>query len=204
MNDIKILQEMLSSSVRVPLQHDGSWSFVELKDKQAETNVKIKEIPHNSIVIRADAFEFKSPAFAGSKNERKRADFVIVSNEAQEKWIICIEIKRGNIQKSEVTAQLRGARCVMDYCKSIGGEFWAETGFLTGYEYRFVGIARLSIQNQPTRTYVPNIQSQGELHSRPDVFLQILESADLSFHNLIDEAPDGTTPQLPPIAARNS
>ena len=75
----------------------------------------------------------------------------------------------------------------MDYCKSIGKEFWAAKGFLTGYEYRFVGIARLSIQNQPTRTYTPNIQSQGELHSRPDVFLKILGSSDLFFHNLIDE-----------------
>ena len=189
MSDIEILKEMLRCKVRVPLQHDGSWSFVELKDKQADTNVKIKDIPHNSIVIRADTFEFKHPVFAGSKDESKRADFVIVSIEEAKKWIICIEIKKGHIQRSEVTAQLRGARCVMDYCKSIGKEFWAAKGFLTGYEYRFVGIARLSIQNQPTRTYTPSIQSQGELHSRPDVFLQILGSSDLSFHNLIDEVP---------------
>ena len=187
MNDIEILQEMLSSRTRVPLQQDGSWFFVELEDRQAKTNVKIKNIPHNSIVIRADTFEFRHPVFAGSKDEGKRADFVIVSNENGKKWMICIEIKRGNIQQSEVTAQLRGARCVMDYCKSIGKEFWAAKGFLSDYEYRFVGIARLSIQNQPTRTYTPNIESQGELHSRPDVFLQILGSSDLSFHNLIDE-----------------
>ena len=103
--------------------------------------------------------------------------------------MICIEIKKGNIQQSEVTAQLRGARCIMDYCKSIGKEFWAAKGFLSDYEYRFVGIARLSIQSQPTRTYTPDIQSQGELHSRPDVFLQIFGSSDLLFHNLIDEVP---------------
>lgn len=43
MNDIEILQQILSSRSRVPLQHDRSCPFVELKDKQAETNVKIKE-----------------------------------------------------------------------------------------------------------------------------------------------------------------
>ncbi len=187
MNDIEILQEMLSSRSRVPLQHDGSWPFVELKDKQAETNVKINDIPHNSIVIRADTFEFRHPVFAGSKDEGKRADFVIVSNENAKKWIICIEIKKGNIQRSEVTAQLRGARCVIDYCKSIGKEFWSAQEFLSDYEYRFVGIAHLNVQNQPTRTYALDIQSQGKLHSCPDVFLQILGSSDLSFHNLIDE-----------------
>lgn len=187
MSDIEILQEMLSSGTRVPLQHDGSWFFVELEDRQAGTNVKIKNILHNSIVVRADAFEFRHPVFAGLKDEGKRADFVIVSNEEARRWIICIEIKRGNIQKSEVTAQLRGARCIMDYCKSIGREFWSARGFLSDYEYRFVGIARLNIQNQPTRAYAPDTQSQGELHSRPDVFLQILGSSDLFFHNLIDK-----------------
>ena len=187
MNDIKILEDMLSSRSRVSLQHDGSWFFVELEDTQAKTNVKIKNIPHNSIVVRTDTFEFRHPVFAGSKDEGKRADFVIVSNENEKKWMICIEIKRGNIQQSEVTAQLRGAQCIMDYCKSIGKEFWAAKGFLSDYEYRFVGIAHLNVQNQPTRAYAPNIQSQGKLHSRPDVFLQILGSSDLFFHNLIDE-----------------
>ena len=189
MNDIEILEDMLSSRSRVPLKHDGSWFFVELEDRQAKTNVKIHNIPRNSIVVKADTFEFRHPVFEGSKDEGKRADFVIVSNENAEKWMICIEIKRGNIQQSEVTAQLRGAQCIMDYCKSIGREFWLARKFLSGYEYRFVGIAHLNLQNQSTRAYTPNIQSQGELHSRPDVFLQILGSSDLFFHSLIDEAP---------------
>ena len=170
MSDIEILKEMLRCKVRVPLQHDGSWSFVELKDKQADTNVKIKDIPHNSIVIRADTFEFKHPVFAGSKDESKRADFVIVSIEEAKKWIICIEIKKGHIQRSEVTAQLRGARCVIDYCKSIGKEFWSAQEFLSDYEYRFVGIAHLNVQNQPTRTYALDIQSQGEFSLAPIFF----------------------------------
>ena len=189
MNDIQILKEMISCKVRVELQQeDGKPPSVELIDKQANTRVEIKGLPHDSIVIRAEDFKDPLTVFKGSKGERKRADFVIVCNDGIKKWIICIEVKKGRrIQRDRVIAQLRGARCVMDYCKSIGKEFWAAKGFLTGYEYRFVGIAHLSIQNQPTRTYTPNIQSQGELHSRPDVFLKILGSSDLFFHNLIDE-----------------
>ena len=186
-NDIEILQEMLSWKARIPLQQTGNWSSAELIDRHANTKVKIKEIPHNSIVIRSDAFELKNTVFNGSKNERRRADFVIVSNEDAKRWIICIEIKKGSIQVSEVTAQLRGARCVMDYCRAIGREFWTAKGFLKGYDYRFVGIAHINIQNLPIRQHTADIQSQGELHSRPDVFLKILGSSDLSFRNLIDE-----------------
>ena len=184
MNDIKILEDMLSSRSRVPLKHDGSWFFVELEDRQAKTNVKIQNIPYNSIVVKADTFEFRHPVFAGSKDEGKRADFVIVSNENAKKWMICIEIKRGNIQQSEVTAQLRGARCIMDYCKSIGREFWSARGFLSGYEYRFVGIARLNIQNQPTRANTSSGYSKRQLHSRPDAFLPISGRQNLYFNEL--------------------
>lgn len=188
-NDIEILQEMLSCKAQVPLQQEQGSTYVELTDKQATTNVKIEEIPHNSIVIRADAFEFKSPVFAGSKNERRRADFVIVANEDTKKWIICIEIKRGNIrERNEVIAQLRGARCIMDYCTSVGREFWGTKGFLQGYEYRFIGIANIN-PTPLTRSSTFDIQSQGALHSCPDVFLAILGRADLSFRHLIDETP---------------
>ena len=189
MNDIEILQEMLAPRARVSLQQEGTRASVELTDTQSNTNVKITGVPHNSIVIRADAFEFKSPVFAGSKDERRRADFVIVSNEDPTKWIVCIEIKKGNIRKSEVIPQLRGARCVVDYCTSVGREFWGTKGFLQGYEYRFVGIANLNIPNQPTHSYTFGIRSQGALHNRPDVFLEILGSSDLSFRHLIDAVP---------------
>ena len=187
MNDIEILQEMLIPQARIPLQQEQGRLFVELTDKQAKTTVVIKELPHDSIVIKTDVFELRRAFFAGSKDERRRADFVIVSNDDTKKWIICIKTKKGRIEKSEVIAQLRGARCVMDYCKSIGKEFWTAKGFLEGYEYRFVGIAHINVPKQPTQPS-PDIQSQGGLHSRPDVFLQILGSSDLSFSNLIDEA----------------
>ena len=188
MDDIEILQEMLAPKTQVPLQQEQGRAYVELTDMQSNTNVKITGVPHNSIVIRADTFEFKSPVFAGSKNERRRADFVIVSNEDTKKWIICIEIKRGNIRESVVIAQLRGARCVVDYCTSVGREFWGTKGFLQGYAYRFVGIANIN-PNPLTRSSTFDIQSQGELHSRPDVFLEILGSSDLSFRHLIDAVP---------------
>ena len=185
MNDIEILEEMLSSRTRVQLQQgQGGSPSVKLTDKQANTTVEIARLPQNSIVIRTDLFEFKHPVFAGSKDERRRADFVIVSNDDTRKWIVFIEIKEGEIREKKrqlVIAQLRGAQCIMDYCKSIGREFWLAKGFLKGYEYRFVGIVDIdSVNKEPTDFF----QSQGK-HKRPDVFLPITGRQSLYFNELI-------------------
>ena len=186
MNDIEILKEMISCNVQVELRQEaGKPSSVELIDIQANTTVEIKGLPCDSIVIKAEDFKDPLAVFKGSKGERKRADFVIVSNDGTKKWIICIEVKKGSrIRKGKVIAQLRGARCVMDYCKSIGREFWSTRGFLSGYEYRFVGIARLNIPNQPTRANTSSGYSKRQLHSRPDAFLPILGRQSLYFNEL--------------------
>ena len=184
MNDIKILKEMLRSRVRVPLQYKkGKSPSVKLKDKESKATIEIENLPQDSIVIKPETFEFKYVVFAGSKDERRRADFVIVSNEGTRKWIIFIEIKEGKIdgqKRNRVIAQLRGAQCIMDYCKSIGREFWSAKGFLRGYDYRFVGIVDIDNINKET-THL--FQSQGK-HSRPDVFLPISGRQSLYFNEL--------------------
>jgi hypothetical protein len=184
-NDIKILKEMLRCKVRVSLQHKkGKSPSVKLRDKESNATIEIENLPQDSIVIKPETFLFKYVVFAGSKDERRRADFVIVSNAGTRKWIIFIEIKEGKIdepKRNRVIAQLRGAQCIMDYCKSIGREFWSAKGFLRGYAYRFVGIVDIdNINKEPTRPF----QSQGK-HTHPDVFLPISGRQSLYFNELI-------------------
>ena len=94
-NDIQILREMISPDVQVMLQPAQGKPFVQLTDLTSGTTVKVNGVPHDSIVIRAEDFENPLTIFNGSKGERKRADFVIISNDENEKrWIICIETKR--------------------------------------------------------------------------------------------------------------
>ena len=198
MNDIEILREMLISAAQVPLQQGPYSSSVELTDKQGDTTVEIKRLPNDSIIIRAEDFEDPLTVFEGSKDERKRADFVIVSNEDTKKWIICIETQGGNYKlASHVEAQLKGAQCFMCYCKCIGRSFWREENFLDGYKYRFVSMANINFRKKKTgtnpnkktkRSRAPHIQSKGKLHDTPDAFLKISRSPSLLFRNLIDEA----------------
>ena len=154
MNDIEILKEMLISDAQVPLQQEGEGPpSVELKDRQANTTVKIKGLPHNSIVIRAEDFEDPLTVFAGSKGERRRADFVIVSNAERGKWIICIETQAGNYKaRREVVEQLKGALCFVHYCKCIGKEFWEWEEFLDGYQYRFISMVDINSNKGTKKT----------------------------------------------------
>ena len=93
-NDIQILREMLVGRAQIRLQQGQGRPSVELIDLQAGTTVEIKGLPLDSIVIRAEDFENPLTIFNGSKGERKRADFVIVSNDENERrWIICLETK---------------------------------------------------------------------------------------------------------------
>lgn len=185
MNDITILNEMLSTGAQVPIQQTDGKFFVILKDKQAKTAVEITEIPHESIVIKAEVF--KPPnIFKGSKGERRRADFVIVSNTETDKWIICIETQKGTGKdRDHVEQQLRGADCFIGYCKCIGKSFWQSAKFLDGYRYRYVSIVNININKQSTRAYKPTNQSVKKTHDSPDTFREILGHQTLYFNELI-------------------
>ena len=76
---------MLNLDTQVTLQSGQGRPSVQLTDLQSGATVEIKGLPHNSIVIRAEDFENPLTIFNGSKGERKRADFVIVSNDERKK-----------------------------------------------------------------------------------------------------------------------
>lgn len=188
MNDIQILREMLIDRLQVRSQQEQSKFSVELTDLTSGTTVKIKGLPPNSIVIRADDFEEPLIIFNGAHGECKRADFVIVSDDEYEgKWIICIETKGGKKTRPKIIAQLKGAKCFISYCKCIGKSFWESEEFLDGYKYRFVSIARLNKTKRP-RTHP--FHSTGQLHDHPNLFLKIFQTPILHFRKLINLVPE--------------
>ena len=187
-NDIQILREMLNSDTQVMLQSGQGRPSVKLTDSQSDTTVEVKGLPHDSIVIKADRFKGPFAVFNKNlENIRKRADFVIVSNdESERKWIICLETKGGNKTRAEVVAQLKGAYCFISYCKCIGKSFWASEEFLDDYEYRFVSVVRL---NDPRKRRTEPFYYTENLHDRPEVFLKISRIFSIHFSKLIDPEP---------------
>lgn len=184
MNDIAILKEMLSEGAQVRLQQVAGNTAVELKDKQGETSVEITELPNDSIVIKVD---YSKPLniLKSVKGQRRRADFAIVSNAAKNKWIICIETQKATGKDpAEVEQQLRGAECLIGYCKCIGKSFWQSKNFLDGYQYRFVSIVNINIDKQTTRFYKPGSRPKKRLHDSPENFREIPGHQSLHFDEL--------------------
>ena len=181
---------MLVSTAQIPLQPGPGKPSVKLTDKQAKTVVEIQGIPHDSVVIRAEDFEDPLAIFNGSRGERRRADFVIVSIDRGRKWIICIETQAGNSKtRSHVEDQLKGAVCFMNYCKCIGRLFWESNEFLDDYQYRYVSMVDINAnkETKKTRHYPYHTQSERGFHNTPASFLKYFRSASLYFSKLISE-----------------
>ena len=175
---------MLSEGAQVRLQQTERSTSVTLKDRQGKTTVEITELPRNSIVIRAETFN-PPTVLKSLKGQRRRADFVVVSNVETEKWIICIETQKGTGKDPEdIEQQLRGAQCFIGYCKCIGKSFWQSKSFLDGYQYRFVSIVNINIDKQTTRFYKPGSQPKKKLHDRPENFQEIQGHQSLHFDQL--------------------
>ena len=160
---------MLSLHAKVPLRQEQGRPSVRLEDETSGTIVEVKGLPRDSIVIRAEDFKNPLAIFNGSKGERKRADFVIVSSEDRKKLIVCIETKaRKSKAEVHIKAQLKGALCFMGYCRCIGRVFWGSDAFLDGYEYRFVSIGHTNVHK---RNKHPSRSSKW--HSNPENFLKV-------------------------------
>ena len=188
-NDIQILQEMISPEAQVILQPAERTSFVQLTDSQSGTTVRINGVPHESIIIRAEDFENPLTVFNGSKGERKRADFVIVSNDEHgRKWIICIETQEMDSKlAAHVVRQLKGAYCFINYCKCIGKSFWGSEQFLDGYQWRFISIVEINPNRSRRKTQ--HFYSTAELHDRPDDFKKLPQRTIIHFSKLIHPEP---------------
>lgn len=149
--------------------------------------VEIQQIPTDTVVIKTDKFPPPLDIFNKIKGVRKRADFVIITQTAikqkPKNLIIFIELKRGKTDlEASIIQQLKGAQCVIAYCRSIGQVFWQQPDFLNPdkYEYRFVSIRNINVNKKPTFHLNPD-----GVHNRPERMLKITSPNHLQFKQLV-------------------
>ena len=155
MNDLDILRALLKDEVLAPVddtQRDRkALLLTEPQDRSYE--LIIVGAPYDTIAFRADAFPPPCHVFRGNRGERKRADYVIVANEDDRKWIVYVELKGGNDGLAkDIEAQLRGAHCLVAYCRAVGRQFWGESGFLEteNYRERYVSVKNVGSNKKPS------------------------------------------------------
>jgi len=177
MQDTEILFELILESALVPHEKEYGKPVIKLQEAGVKGIISyIRNIPSDAIVIKADEFPAPKSFFKGDKGECKRADFIILSEE--KKVIIYIELKAGSKDSSYIVKQLKGASCVISYCKEIGKNFWNENTFLDGYAHRYVGMVNLSVTKKPSR------HKSAPLHDSPESFLKISSPHNLQFNQL--------------------
>ena len=158
MSDFDILRDLIHDAALAAVEYKYGKKIIVLEEpgnqQQSAYSLKLHNVPDDVIAFKVDAFPAPKKIFKNDKGECKRADFVVITNGDKANWIVHIEMKGGNTgSEKEIEQQLRGARCLVAYCRAIGREFWQEPNFLKekNYQQRFVSVKNIWISKKPTR-----------------------------------------------------
>ncbi|MDE2889022.1 MAG: hypothetical protein OXR72_12500 [Gemmatimonadota bacterium] len=163
MSDFEILRNLIRDDAQALVEYEYNKKTIVLQEpgdrRQRAYSLKIRNSPDEIIAFKADAFPPAKDIFRNSRGECKRADFILIASDDRVNWIVCIEMKSGNTgSATAIEQQLRGAQCLVAYCRAIGQEFWRNPRFLkkTNYQQRFVSVKNIGIDKRPTRIPPPS------------------------------------------------
>jgi hypothetical protein len=177
LDDSEVLRDLISMHAQIPLSMHYSKYTLELLEPGVASSVIIRNVPADTVAIKADRFSSPDHVFQGNKGECKRADFILISEEKRR--IIFIEMKKTKAPFQEIVKQLKGASCFIAYCQHIGMNFWSQAKFLSNYEHRFVSIGHTSIVKNKTR-----VDKGVSVHDTPENALKIFSPSYLEFNRL--------------------
>lgn len=189
MADFDILRDLIRDAVLASVECEYKKKTIVLEEpgdqQQSAYSLKIRNVPDAFIAFKVDAFPAPKNIFKNDKGECKRADFVIIASNDKVSWIVYIEMKGGNLgSEKEIVQQLRGARCLVAYCRAIGREFWQEPNFLAekNYRQRFISVKNIQISKQPTR-----LGPKSGQHDTPENMLKLngVANGRLQFNKLV-------------------
>ena len=178
MSAVNALKTILVDDVIVPLKKEYNKSCCILPEEQEEYSYKIRSVPDDLLAFKIDKFPNTGRAFfSGGNNECMKADYALVSD--SEKIIMILELMKSKIKTNkEVVAQLKGAKCILDYCASISSAFLGKSDIFAGYTYRYYKVVFGMSQKRPFN------QGQKADNFTPES-CRILPGRDTSFKGLL-------------------
>ena len=144
------LKRLLVDDVILPLAEMHEKKFCVLMEIEAGYKFTIRGLPDDTLIIKSDRFPTTKDVFFKSDHmECKRADYVLVSE--SEKIIMFFELKRSTKTASmnDVIAQLKGSKCVMDYCELISAAFLGEYRIFNGYTLKYYRLIAITSRKRP-------------------------------------------------------
>jgi hypothetical protein len=175
MNNTELLEKLFNNNLIKPENGDYGKPCIKLAES-SDYSITIYNIPKYSVAIKTDNFPDLGNFFncTSDVGQCKRADFVIIADEK----LIFIELCRSKKQAQEVVQQLKGAQCVIEYCRNISEKFYNYTAFLENYNSYFVSIYNIGINKKP------NTISINKENKTPDKFLKISSPNNIQFKQL--------------------
>ena len=127
--DFDILEALIRDEALASVKHSYGKRALVLTESESTPgsgySLTVRDVPDDAIALKADAFPAPISIFRGDNGECKRADFVIIASDDGSKWVVYIEMKKGGGRTElEIIRQLRGAECLVAYCRAIGQKFW--------------------------------------------------------------------------------
>ncbi|MEN9848654.1 MAG: hypothetical protein RL368_1394 [Pseudomonadota bacterium] len=181
--DIEILRQMIrTENIIKPTEKNGK---IELILAEADYSVTVNglSICDEFLVIKADKFDLSTSFFENRNEQFKRADFIIVAELNNRKVIICLEMKAKKDHENKILAQLKGAQCLVEYCKALGKAFWNNKSFLTECTYHFVSIGHIKNSVKPNYTHADITHT----HHEPKNLLKIAGARRIAFNQLLSQ-----------------
>jgi hypothetical protein len=177
MTTFEILEELIQPDARVRLTRKNDRYHAELCEPKCDSKVTLFGLPDDAFIIKADSFPPPESIFRGKKGECSRADFVIISESM--KVALYIELKKSKGSNRKIVQQLKGAQCLVAYCREIGQRFWNHSEFMSDFEHRFVSIGHLSMPKRKMRT-----ERSVAKHDQPELMMKIDWPHHLEFNKL--------------------
>lgn len=178
---IETFCQMFKNTALVPLDEQHSKYSVILNEPQVNgSDVKISGVPEDLLAIKIDKFPPPDKLFSGANGECKRADFALIAdNGKKKKRILIIELKRIKASRYHIEEQLKGATCVIEYCKEIAKAFYNCNNPLSEFKIRYISFGHTSIAKKKTR-----IDRNLEIHDRPNRMMKISSPNYIHFNHL--------------------
>ena len=129
---INNLESILHTDSIVKRDVNGTATLEEHSDKNNKYKVTLTSLPTNILLVKTDRFEDTKHFLSSQNGIRKRSDYAVI----EEDKIIFIELAssggaRSSKTDTDIARQFNGARCVMDYCASIGKHFKNDSNFIS-------------------------------------------------------------------------
>ena len=185
MNDVAVLRDLLREDALAATEQSSSGKRLSSwrSQKNRPYQLSITGVPHDTVAFKTDRFPPPTSVFNNRRGECKRADYVIVALDEGKGWIVYVEMKRGHGNRAAIERQLRGAKCVVSYCRAIVEQFWRERRFLQDCDERFVSVRDVRTDKQPTRR-------RRSRHDNPeDMLLLTAPTGTLRFETLLHGRP---------------